>query len=284
MVASALARGVVGGIAYGLVVATISHPFDTLKSVKQASAAAPPTRLERPATEAVIEKQTQSVSNALRGLPSQPQSQRAAVVARLYRGVGPAMCASVLLRTVPFVGYEAVRGYAARHKLLTSSPVLLAFIAGAAGGVMRGSLETPAELVKTRLQLGYSWRGGHLLRGLGSTTLRTGAVIGVYWALVEASRGLRAPLSPALSNFAAGGICSIAAWALIYPLDTAKSCIQAGSDLGILDTLVLIYKRSGVAGLYAGIGAGLLRAFLANGAGMVAYGFVQQLLSACSAP
>mmetsp|Transcript_59072 Transcript_59072/g.135463 ORF Transcript_59072/g.135463 Transcript_59072/m.135463 type:complete len:173 (-) Transcript_59072:104-622(-) len=151
--------------------------------------------------------------------------------------------------------------------------------AGAAGGLMRGCLETPAELIKTRQQLGRSWRGASLLHGLGSTCLRTASVVGFYWALFEASSGLRAPLTPALSNFVAGGICSIIAWALIFPMDTAKSCIQAGSSCGILDTLVMIYQRSGFAGLYAGIGAGLLRAFLANGGGMVAYGIVQGILA-----
>uniref|UniRef100_A0A7S4FAT1 ADP,ATP carrier protein n=1 Tax=Chrysotila carterae TaxID=13221 RepID=A0A7S4FAT1_CHRCT len=149
---------------------------------------------------------------------------------------------------------------------------------GAVGGVMRGFLETPAEFIKTRQQLGFGWQYSSVLRGLGATCLRTSAVIGVYFMLFEASRGLFALFPVSLSNFASGGICSIGAWALVYPLDTAKSRIQAGSEFGIVGTLVKVFREAGIAGLYAGMGAGLLRAFLANGGGMVAYGWVQTIL------
>ena len=85
-----------------------------------------------------------------------------------------------------------------------------------------------------------------------------------------------------LSNFAAGALCSVGAWALIYPLDTAKSVIQAAGSseksLSILGALAQVYRRAGIRGWYAGLGAGLLRAFTSNGLGMVAYGWATALL------
>ena len=146
---SSLLRGVYGGIAYGLVVAAISHPFDTLKCQRQAGS---------PAV---------SADTALLRLR------------QLYRGVGPATAASIALRTVPFVGYEAVTSAFHKRHLLEDAPLLVAFVGGLAGGVMRGFLETPSEVIKTQQQLGIKWSLASLLRGLSSTCLRNQSVLGV---------------------------------------------------------------------------------------------------------
>jgi hypothetical protein len=58
--------------------------------------------------------------------------------------------------------------------------------------------------------------------------VRNAWVIGFYWVLYEASKPARSSLPPVLNNFVAGGVCSVGAWALTYPLDTAKLRIQAG--------------------------------------------------------
>jgi hypothetical protein len=85
--------------------------------------------------------------------------------------------------------------------------------------------------------------------------------------------------SPVATSFAADGGCSVLAWAAIYPLDTAKSCIQATSgQSGVLQQLTTIYRASGVLGWYAGLAPGLLRVLLANGGGMVMYDLIQRRL------
>ena len=68
-----------GATAYGLIVAALSHPFETLK----------------------VRAQTQ---HACRG--------------ELYSGVFPATAASVAFRSVPFVGYEAASAAMSAHRLL----------------------------------------------------------------------------------------------------------------------------------------------------------------------
>ena len=79
-------------------------------------------------------------------------------------------------------------------------------------------------------------------------------------------------------------ICKCAAsWAAVYPLDTAKSRIQASSGAGestrVLHQLARLYREHGLRGWYAGLSAGLLRAFLANGGGMAIYGVVLSTLA-----
>ena len=163
--ATPLMRGAVGGLAYGLAVAAVSHPFDTLKCRRQATPHAPPATHRR--------RRHSSASAAL--------AARAAAVRSLYRGVIPAATASMVLRAVPFIGYEAATAYLRRrHSLFCVSvvlpPLLIAFLGGVAGGVMRGILETPSEVMKTREQLGIDWHWDlSLLDGIGATVLRTGA-------------------------------------------------------------------------------------------------------------
>ena len=247
-----LVRGMIGGAAYGIVAAGISHPFDTVKTRMQSGVA-----------------QT-SGANALSRLVS------------LYRGVGPATAASIFFRTVPFIGYEATRSALESHGLLQNQPLLSAFIGGAVGGAMRGCLETPAELLKTRLQTSGAVKSlslSLLLRGFYSTCLRNACVIGLFWVAFEATREARALLPPIAASFVGGGGCSVLAWAAIYPLDTAKSVIQAGGgSTSVPAQLMRIYREQGIGGWYAGIGAGLTRAFLANGGGMAIYGLIQELL------
>jgi solute carrier family 25 carnitine/acylcarnitine transporter 20/29 len=247
-----LLRGLVGGAAYGLVAAGISHPFDTLKTRAQS------------------------------GVASSVAAGGVSRIASLYKGIGPAVAASIFFRTVPFIGYEATRSALDAHKLFVSQPLMAAFLGGVVGGAMRGCLETPAELLKTRMQTGGTWSlrsASLLLRGLGSTCLRNACVIGLFWVAFEASREARAVLPPVAANFVGGGGCSVLAWATIYPLDTAKSVIQAGKgSTSVVRTLMRLYGEQGLAGWYKGMGAGLTRAFLANGGGMACYILAQQLL------
>ncbi|KAG8458070.1 hypothetical protein KFE25_012730 [Diacronema lutheri] len=252
---SALMRGLVGGAAYGLTVAAVSHPFDTIKARLQAG---------------------------------QPPLFSRSGGAALYAGVGPATVASVLFRTIPFVGYEAVTSTLRARHILDNAPLAVAFLGGAVGGVLRGCAETPAELVKTRQQLGLPWTSTSLLLGLRSTCVRNAWLLGLYWVLFEATRPARAGLPPVVDSFVAGGMCSVGAWALVYPLDTAKLRIQAGKSVhpggGVGAELAAVYRASGVRGLYRGLGSGLARVLLANGLGMVAYAQVQSALGARGGP
>lgn len=240
-------RGLVGGAVYGLTVAAVSQPFDTIKARLQVG------------------------DHPLKGGPL-----------ALYNGVGVATAASVMFRAVSFVGYEGVSSALRTNHVLDAVPPMQAFIAGAVGGVMRGFLETPAELIKTRQQLQTTWKFAALFDGLYSTCLRNAAIIGVYWVLIEASEKWRSHLPVMLNYFAAGGICAVGSWALCFPLDAAKTQIQSGrgEKMGVAGHIRSIYKENGVGGLYRGMGAGLMRVFVGNGLGMITYRLVQDAFAA----
>ena len=92
-------RGLLGGAAYGVVAAGISHPFDTVKVRLQSGSVA-----------------AASSSGAISKILS------------LYKGIGPATAASILFRSVPFIGYEATRSALKSHNLLEGQPLLAAFL------------------------------------------------------------------------------------------------------------------------------------------------------------
>jgi hypothetical protein len=112
-----------------------------------------------------------------------------------------------------------------------------------------------------------------MYQGLAVTTARNTSVIGLFWGIMEVSRHWRESLtdSPALRSFLAGGGCSTVAWLVVFPLDVLKSRAQA--------------PRHGLGGggLYAGLGAGLLRTVFANGLAMIIYDEAKRRLTATAA-
>ena len=101
-------RGLLGGAAYGIVAAGISHPFDTVKTRQQFG------------------------RSALVG-----GSSLLSRLSGLYKGVGAATAASIFFRTVPFIGYEATRNALSRRQLLVDAPLIAAFLGGVVGGAVR---------------------------------------------------------------------------------------------------------------------------------------------------
>ena len=119
---------------------------------------------------------------------------------------------------------------------------------------------------------------------------------------LESLSTLRASLTSneGLQSFLAGGLCSVGAWAIVFPLDTIKAQIQASplsspvspvckgagkslknlggakaeSSRGIVAQIQRVYAADGFIGFYRGLGAGLARPLVANGVGFMAFDWV----------
>ena len=226
-------RGLLGGAAYGFTVVAISHPLDTVKTRQQAIASH--GRL--------------GMGGALLRTVS------AEGPLALYKGFWPAFAGSVMFRSVPFLAYTSSTTFLrARSEWLDASPVALAALGGAAGGLSRSVLETPFELAKTRRQvnLDWAWSVRSLSRGMAITTLRNVSVISLFWVFVELSKDTREAMTSnrTIQSFLAGGGCSVAAWAVVFPLDTLKARIQASSDASAKGT-----SGKGAAGAAGAAGA-----------------------------
>jgi solute carrier family 25 carnitine/acylcarnitine transporter 20/29 len=88
--------------------------------------------------------------------------------------------------------------------------------------------------------------------------------------------------APLIGPFFKGGICATAAWIVAFPLETAKSVIQADHTGQYKKVRHATWKamrdivaQKGVKGLYRGFGPGASRSFVANGTSMIVYSWFQ---------
>jgi solute carrier family 25 carnitine/acylcarnitine transporter 20/29 len=84
--------------------------------------------------------------------------------------------------------------------------------------------------------------------------------------------------------FLAGGVASIIAWTVTWPLEYVRCQIQAGYLNERKMTIpqrfrFIIRERGGYFGLYRGLAPGLFRSFVANGCAMVVMQYAQRKVS-----
>lgn len=102
-------------------------------------------------------------------------------------------------------------------------------VAGLVGGVARGIIEAPFDLVKVSRQVEQTWSVSTLFKGSAVTVARNA---GLFCAF-SVYRELIPPLIPGgLGTFWTGALCSNLAWLTIWPLDVIKSQRQSGNFSG----------------------------------------------------
>jgi len=145
----------------------------------------------------------------------------------------------------------------------------------------KGTFKTAKNIVKHRGFAGlYSGFKLHLLRD----TLGTA----IYFMTYESSKQLlttlsgdKSPTNP-LSVVLAGGICGVASWALIYPIDSAKSIYQRncltyckGEIVKKAPKIQFFNKR-----MYRGLGVSMGRSCMVNSIFFSAFEFIKKQINA----
>lgn len=174
-------------------------------------------------------------------------------------------------------------------------------LAGMGAGTVQALMLTPVDVVKIRLQLSRARVSARrraaarplrvvqeiavregvrgLYRGFGVTMLRDAPAHAVYFTSYEA---VRERLHPGcrkdgeegmLTMLLAGGTAGALSWLICYPVDVAKSRIQApGSRFrGLADCLARSVREEGYQVLVRGLGVTMARAFVVNAAIFTAY-------------
>jgi len=249
-----LATGFFAGAAYGFTSVVVGQPLETIKTRMQAR----PDSLK---------------SNTWRVGIDLARSQG---IQGLYRGGLPVFLGGTLFRSAQFGVYE----FALRH--LKQSTTGYKFggvldwqvaVAGVAGGVARGAIEAPFDLVKVTRQVESKWTLSTLFRGSSVTMARNSALFCSF----SIYRDIIPPLIPGgLSPFWTGAMCSNLAWLTVWPLDVIKSQRQSGNYAGKSSWALLAEAaRSGL--LLRGVAPGLARSTVANGCAMVVYKKVEEM-------
>lgn len=130
----------------------------------------------------------------------------------------------------------------------------------------------------------------HLYHGFTPTLFRTMGLLGSFFVLADYSvryipQVVNAPL---IGPFFKGGVCATLAWCVCFPLESAKSVLQAdhtgryrNQSFATWQVLKQLYREKGIRnGLYRGFGPGASRSFVANGVSMIVYSMAQDLLRA----
>ncbi|XP_031252691.1 mitochondrial arginine transporter BAC2 [Pistacia vera] len=226
----------------------------------------------------------------------------------LYRGMG-APLASVTFQNAMVFQIYAILSRALDRSVPANDPP--SYKGVALGGVGTGAIQSiilcPVELVKIRLQLQSTYHArSHqadrqkgpvdvarsilrkeglkgMFRGFTITVLRDAPAHGLYFWSYEYMReqlhpGCRKNCQESLRTMLmAGGLAGVASWVCCYPLDVAKTRLQAQSPSsiqkynGIIDCFNKSVKAEGYSVLWRGLGTAVARAFVVNGAIFSAY-------------
>lgn len=270
------------GFVYGVTSPLIGHPIDTVKTQMQAGSAS-----------------GGALATARRLVG-------AGGVRALYAGLLPPLAGSSVFRSVQFSAYAfAYAAQAPTEVPGTGGLQVRVLTAGFASSLARALIETPLEYVKVRQQMAKAVLGdapgapgglgvgagvarevARAYTGFGVTLARTYGLMSTFFITVDyLERKHPSVLAvPLLGPFIKGAVCSSLGWIVVWPFEVLKSQIQAGTPgvrpgAGLLERAQwVVATRGGVAGLYRGIGPGLTRSLVANGASMIALTQCQVLL------
>ncbi|KAF5017490.1 hypothetical protein F66182_10574 [Fusarium sp. NRRL 66182] len=140
----------------------------------------------------------------------------------------------------------------------------------------KGTLRTMANIIKHRGIFGlYTGLRLHLLRD----TLGTGIYFMVYESGKQIGNTLAGdhPNSNKVAVVAAGGMCGLVSWAMIYPIDSAKSIYQRNSLLysrgeKVPAPKIEFFKRH----MYRGLGVSMSRSCVVNAIFFSSFEFVKK--------
>ncbi|XP_003782159.1 mitochondrial ornithine transporter 2 [Otolemur garnettii] len=231
-----------------------------------------------------------------------------------YKGTGPALTAYVSENSVLFMCYgfcqQFVREVVGLDKQAQLSDLQKA-VAGSLASSFAALALCPTELVKCRLQTMYEMemsgkiaKSHNTIWSVVKSILRKDGLLGFYHGLsstllqevpgyffffggYEMSRSYFASgrskdeLGPAHLMFS-GGVAGISLWLVVFPVDCIKSRIQVlsmhGKQAGFIGTLSSVVRNEGIAVLYSGLTATMVRAFPANGTLFLVYEYSRKMM------
>lgn len=263
----------IAGFAYGGTAVLVGQPMETLKTLAQVqSTAASPSSVAAGGTS------SSSIFQTAKNLYS------TAGIRGFYRGGMPLLLGGGLMRSAQFGVYQSVvptlenrygKTDPSNYWLGCINPHVVA--AGWAGGIGRGLVEGPFEMVKVRRQVVAGWHFRDMFQGFGTTVVRNSFLFSGFVIYLDIFKQQMEMRDMTVTPFVKAGICANMAWLTIWPLDVVKTRRQSGKyDGKSVAWLLGDALRRG--NMYRGLSVGMLRSFLANGASMEVYTIVEKEL------
>jgi solute carrier family 25 carnitine/acylcarnitine transporter 20/29 len=259
------------GILYGGTNAIVGHPMDTVKAKMQAQSGFMKGQDVR---------MTQVMSRIW---------QTEGIVG-FFRGVFPPLMGSSCYRSTQFMVFEAVYNLSRERgwheaKIPGSGGLAWATLgAGICGASSRAIIEQPIEYAKVKRQTLQPWYFREVYQGFFVQLPRTVGMMTFIFCGVDSVRRWtdNAALKHPVGQFCTwGGISMLGFW-FIWPLETLKNQVQAGTVIEGVDSPTLrqrIAHMGGPIGLYRGILPGSISVFLRNGTAAIVMGFAQRKIT-----
>merc|ERR1712232_799978 len=157
--------------------------------------------------------------------------------------------------------------------------------AGMCGASARSVIESPIEYAKVKRQTNQSWHFREVYQGFFVQWPRTGGMMTFIFCSVDSVRrwtngeALRHPAG----QFLTWGTCSMLGFWVIWPLETLKNQVQAGTVVAGVEGKPTLSQRitalGGVKGLYRGILPGSISVFMRNGTASIVMGAANRKLA-----
>ncbi|CAK8985624.1 unnamed protein product [Durusdinium trenchii] len=258
------------GILYGATNALVGHPMDTIKAKMQAQVG-------------FMTGQDMGMLGVCRKV-WQTEGVRG-----FFRGVLPPLMGSSAYRSAQFAVFEAV--YTRQKELGWDEVTIpgtggLAFatvLAGICGSSTRAVIESPIEYAKVKRQTGQSWQFHEVYQGFFMQLPRTVGMMTLIFCGVDSVRRWshgEALKHPHWQFLTWGGVSMVSFW-VIWPLETLKNQVQAGTaiDGNAQPTLRQRIAHLGPLGLYRGILPGSVSVFMRNGTASIVMSLAQRKIS-----
>ena len=264
----------IAGFAYGGTTVLVGQPFETLKTLTQVQSKSAATNTAKQINTVAKQSLFQTATNLY----------STAGIRGFYRGGVPLLLGGGLMRSAQFgVCNSVLPMLDTRYGKVDPSNYWFGcvnphvVISGWAGGIGRGLVEGPFEMVKVRRQVVSDWQYKQLLNGFGTTMFRNSFLFSSFVIYMDIFRQqIEERFVTKVSPFIKAGTCASMAWLTIWPIDVIKTRRQSGRYEGSIGYLLTDVIKSGH--MYKGLGVGLLRGFIANGASMEVYSVVEKEL------
>lgn len=179
-----------------------------------------------------------------------------------YRGVWSPMVGSIFINVQTFYTYSLFNTY------------FNTFMSGAMTGVLLASIETPIDLIKSRIQINPTSTYVNVIKsvgvknsfkGLKITIWRNFISVGLFFWGYETTKNLFD--NQYIGSFVGGAVAGFMSWGPNYPLDNIKTRIQTDINSnykGIVDCIKKTYKTTGFRSFWGGFTPCIIRSMVVN--------------------
>lgn len=273
-------EGLIGafiGVQYGLVQASVGHPFDTIKT----------------------KMQVQEDYKNLKFTESIKKLYRFDGVKGFYRGAVSIVMGASLFRTAQFSGFEAFHSRFDKRNLkkkwyekyflyeipYTRGLEVRTVAAGVVSGICRSLTECPFEYVKVRRQVKTAYTFRQLYHGLFPLMMKNSLMVSIGFSFIDIFRRNTNAWNSSLGVFLASGFSTILCHILIWPIEIFRNFYMAKNKDEIKRSGILLVMKEKIHthgmlyGMFRGAVPGLLATFIRNGLAVAILQKVQKLIT-----